>query len=383
MPCIGHSVQNRDSNAVVTVAARRKRNKEPPCSWARTNTAGADSSNSVPVLVRLAISGFILIRQDLDNAAAAGALLVSAGIGLPPQPELYEHSQKMERLLNILVTFTLIEMMVAIGLSVTVADLLMAARSWRLFVRALLANYVCVPAAVIVLLLLVDPHPMVAAGFLVLAVCPGAPYGPPLTVVAKGNAPLAIGWMALLAGSSAIIAPLALRGLLPLVSANDPPVIASSQMAITLLLTQLVPLSLGIATRHWRPTVAVRMQQPANLLSKVLNLLTIGLILFTQFDLLAEIRPRGFIGMAILLAVSWTAGWLFGGPAAGTRKALAVTTSLRNFGVGLVIATNSFSNTPAVTAITAYGIMSLFTTIGLAMLARRLTARGDRLPPDG
>jgi BASS family bile acid:Na+ symporter len=121
------------------------------------------------------------------------------------------------------------------------------------------------------------------------------------------------------------------------------------------------------------------MQKPANLLSKVLNLLTIGLILFAQFELLAEIRPRGFVGMIVLLAVSWTAGWLFGGRAADTRKALAVTTSLRNFGVGLVIATSAFANTPAVTAIIAYGIISLFTTLGLAIAAGRLTARAGQM----
>jgi BASS family bile acid:Na+ symporter len=124
------------------------------------------------------------------------------------------------------------------------------------------------------------------------------------------------------------------------------------------------------------------MQKPANLLSKVLNLLTIGLILFAQSNLLADVRPHGFLGMLILLAASWTTGWILGGPAADSRKALAVTTSLRNFGVGLVIATSAFANTPAVTAIVAYGIISLFATIGLAMLTGRWKPRVDP-PPAG
>jgi BASS family bile acid:Na+ symporter len=86
--------------------------------------------------------------------------------------------------------------------------------------------------------------------------------------------------------------------------------------------------------------------------------------------------------MLVLLAVSWTTGWVFGGPTIAIRKALAVTTSLRNFGVGLVIATTAFADTPAATAIIAYGIISLFATIGLAMLAGRLKSRVDPLPPD-
>ena len=92
-----------------------------------------------------------------------------------------------DRLINILVTVTLIEMMAAIGLGVTFAELAGVARDWRLVARASLANYVCVPAAAVGLLLLFHAHPMVAAGFLILAACPGAPFGPPFTAIARGN----------------------------------------------------------------------------------------------------------------------------------------------------------------------------------------------------
>jgi BASS family bile acid:Na+ symporter len=282
-----------------------------------------------------------------------------------------------EQLINVLVTITLIEMMVTIGLSVTVADLAIVARHWQLIIRAALSNYVCVPAAAVLLLRLFDPHPMVAAGFLVLSVCPGAPYGPPLTAVAKGNVQVAVGLMVLLAGSSAIVAPIALRGLMPLVSDSDSMSIDLGRVVITLLLTQMLPLCLGIAVRHWWPTTADRVQKPATLVSKVLNLFTVGLILATQFAMLTEIRPRGYVGMVALLLISWTAGWLVSGPSSDMRKALAVTTSLRNFGIGLVIATNAFAGTPAVTAVVAYGLVSLFGTMALAVLAGTLMSRGE------
>ena len=60
----------------------------------------------------------------------------------------------IDKLINFLVTITLIEMMVAIGLGVTFADLVAVARNWRLVARAALANYVCVPVATVGLLLL-------------------------------------------------------------------------------------------------------------------------------------------------------------------------------------------------------------------------------------
>src|SRR5205823_6151747 len=143
----------------------------------------------------------------------------------------------IDRLLNVLVTITLIEMMVAIGLGVTFVDLAGVARNWRLVARAILANYVCVPAATVGLLLLFDAHPMVAVGFLILAVCPGAPYGPPFAAIAKGNVASAVGLMVILAGSSAILAPILLHILLPLASGNESLTVDATKIAVTLLVT--------------------------------------------------------------------------------------------------------------------------------------------------
>ncbi len=82
----------------------------------------------------------------------------------------------MDQLINILVTITLVELMAAIGLGVAFADVIRVAANWRLLAQAALANYVCVPAAAVGLLLLFQAEPMVAAGFLICAVCPGAWY---------------------------------------------------------------------------------------------------------------------------------------------------------------------------------------------------------------
>jgi BASS family bile acid:Na+ symporter len=272
-----------------------------------------------------------------------------------------------DRLINILVLITLIEMMVAIGLGVTFPELLRVARNWRLVTRAALANYVCVPAVTVGLLLLFAPRPLVAVGFLILAVCPGAPYGPPLTALARGDVSVAVGLMVLLAGSSAVLAPLLLYFLLPRVSANEPLTVDAARIVVTLLATQLVPLGVGMAVRQRRPRLAERLLKPAQLGSKVLNLAAVGLILVTQFHLLMETPARGFIGMLILLLAGWAAGWLLGGPGPDTRKAMTLTTSLRNVGVGLVIATGSFPGTPALTAVLVYGLFGVVGTLFLAL----------------
>jgi BASS family bile acid:Na+ symporter len=143
--------------------------------------------------------------------------------------------------------------------------------------------------------------------------------------------------------------------------------------------TQLLPLVVGLAVRHWLPAVAEVIQRPANVLSMLLNLAAVGCILATQYHLLLEIRPIGFVGMFVLLVASWAAGWLLGGGIPGTSKAMTLTTALRNVGVGLVIATGSLADTPAVTAVLAFGLLGI---LGSALLALAW-GRGQSLVAEG
>ena len=279
-----------------------------------------------------------------------------------------------DRLLNILVTVTCIEMMVAVGLDVSLAELTRAGREWRLVARALLANYVGVPVVAVGLLLLLHTHPMVAAGFLIVASCPGAPFGPPITAIARGNLAVSAALMVILAGSSVVATPFLLRVLLPLVSGGESLRIDPARLGGTLLLVQFVPLCVGLAVPRWSPTLAARLQNPATLVGRALGLVAVGSILIARFRMLTAIRPSGFAGMVVLLIASLASGWFAGGPDRMDRKAVALATSLRNVGVGLVIATGSFAGTPAVSAALAYGIVEIVGSLLLAMMWGRGTA---------
>lgn len=281
----------------------------------------------------------------------------------------------LDRLINILVTITLIEMMVLIGLRVTFAELGRVAGNWRLVGRAAVANYLLVPAVAVGLLVWFDANPMVAAGFLILAVCPGAPFGPPFAGIARANVPIAVGLMVILAGSSAVISPLLLQLLLPWISGGEAPRIDLPGMLGALLITQLLPLLCGLLMRHRRPQLADRLLDPLELVSKILNLGVAGLILATQFSMLLDIQLRGFVGMLILLVASLVIGWLAGGAGGDVRRTMALTTALRNVGVGLVIVTANFSGTPAVSAALAYGIVEVLGSLLVAVWWGRRAAK--------
>ncbi len=272
----------------------------------------------------------------------------------------------IDKVINLLATVVLMEMMLTIGLGVRFSDVTAVARRTGLVIRAAVANYVLAPAVAVGLLILFHAHPMVAAGFLIAAVCPGAPYGPPFTSIAKGSVTTSVGLMAILAGSSAVIAPLLLILCLPWVAGDMPLKVNAVKMVSTLLFSQFIPLCIGILIRSKNPDVAERWKGPCSRLSAVLNLVVLSAILLIQYRMLADIPLRGYIGMLALVAATVLASLIFGGTSRPERVSMVFATSVRNVGVSLVIATGSFPGTPAITSATAYAI---FQTVVMALVA--------------
>jgi len=258
--------------------------------------------------------------------------------------------------------------MLAIGLAVHLSEIFAAARKTRLVVLALVANFVLVPVATVGLLYVFQPEPLIAAGFLILAVCPGAPFGPLFANIAKGDVPSAIGLMVILAGLSAILSPLLLGALLGQFLPAGDVHISPLTIVQSLVVTQILPLVVGIAIYEKLPVLARAVAKPISLVANVLLLSVVVLLLVAQFSTLAQIHLRGWFGMLLLLAISLAIGWVCGGPALATRKTLAVTTASRNAAVALVIVASSFAGTAAATAVIAFALLSIFGTLISAIL---------------
>lgn len=262
-------------------------------------------------------------------------------------------------------------LMLSMAFQVSLATALAAARPPSLMIRCLVANYVLVPAIALGLLWAFHAHPLVWIGFFILAVCPGAPVGPPLTALANGNLSLAIAMMILLAGLSTILAPSLLSIFLAWAVPDSNLHVDFLAVVRTLLIAQLAPLALGFVVHQFAPTLTAKLVRPVGLLANVLMLALIVAIIASEYHTLADIKAKGWFGMALLLAASLAVGWWLGGSDRSNRTALAVTTGPRNAAVGLAIATGNFAGTPVVTAVVAYGIASMIGTMVFAMMLSR------------
>jgi BASS family bile acid:Na+ symporter len=153
-------------------------------------------------------------------------------------------------------------------------------------------------------------------------------------------------------------------------------------IAKTLVVFQLLPLAIGLIIHQSCLHLTRRVARPIQLLANALMAALIVAIIGAQYQTLAEIRLRGWAGMATLLLASLGIGWICGGANKAARKAIAITTAPRNAAVGLAIATSNFAGTPAVTAAVAYGLVSMIGALGFALVARGVGVTGSGLPSE-
>ena len=100
--------------------------------------------------------------------------------------------------------------MLAMGLSLTIPQIIQTLKNVRLVILALLANFVLVPLLAYLILLVIPLEQSLRVGLIVLATAAGAPFLPKLVQGARGNIAFGVGLMVLLMVVTIIYMPLVL-----------------------------------------------------------------------------------------------------------------------------------------------------------------------------
>jgi bile acid:Na+ symporter, BASS family len=259
--------------------------------------------------------------------------------------------------------------MLAMGLGLTVGQIITPLRNARLVVLSLLANFVLMPLAAVALAALLRLDQPLGVGLLLLGTAAGAPFLPKLAQIAKGNLAFAVGLMVLLMVVTVGYLPLVLPVLLPGVSVNP------AKIARSLFLLMLLPLAGALAVKA-RFAVAAARTKPV--LDRVSNLSLILLVLLITAaninNVLAVFGTHGILAGLLFIAVGFGMGWLLGGPGMDTRRVLALGTAQRNIAAALVVGSQSFRDPKVVVMVVVVAIVSLLV---LMPLSRLLAKRGS------
>jgi BASS family bile acid:Na+ symporter len=257
--------------------------------------------------------------------------------------------------------------MLAMGLGLTVGEIIGPLRNARLVALSLVANLVLMPLVAVALAKLLRLDAPFGVGLLVLATAAGAPFLPKLAQIAKGNLAFAVGLMVLLMVVTVVYIPLVLPLLLPGVSVNP------AKIASSLFLLMLLPLAGALVVKAKRPAFAARVKPFFDKASNLGLIALIALQIVVNFtSVISVVGTRAILAGVLFIAIGFGIGQLLGGPAADTRPVLGLGTAQRNIAAALVVASQSFSDPKVVVMVVVIAVVSLVTLMPLA----RWLARG-------
>lgn len=168
--------------------------------------------------------------------------------------------------------------------------------------------------------------------------------------------------MAILCMLSVVTIPVSLLLLLPGDVAVDPLAIGRMVLGV-----QLVPLLLGLGMSFAVPSLADRLYPPVQRLSDYTFVGLIVLLVVVYSDSMVSLVGTGTLGIpTVAVGAALVLGYGLGGPARGTREALATTTAARNAAIALFIATTGFSDPNVLTTVLAFSFIGV---VGSGLIA--------------
>lgn len=263
--------------------------------------------------------------------------------------------------------------MLAMGLSLTVPEIVAPLKNVRLVILALAVNFIAVPLVVWGIQAVMNLDQDIYTGLLLMATAAGAPFLPKLAQAAKGNAAFSVGLMVLLMVVTIIYMPIVLPLFLSGVEINP------WDIARSLIVMMLIPLGIGLFMKARWPDTANGLQPLMSSASSfAILLLLVGAIILQWESIVSLIGTGGIVAIVIFLAISFVLGYFAGGSDPGTRSVMGLGTAQRNLSAALVVGAQNFSDSPnvLVTVIVA-GLVGLVLLLPLAAELGKRAATGS------
>ena len=270
-------------------------------------------------------------------------------------------------------TFILTSML-AMGLSLTIKQIMDPLRNTRLVLLGLLANFVLVPALAYLITVVIPLDDDLATGLIIVGTAAGAPFLPKLVQLAKGSAAFSVGLMTLLMVVTVIYLPIVLPLLLPGAS------VSPWDIAKSLIVSMLLPLGIGLFIKARYSDTAAHLQPIMSHVSSVAIVLMLVTILVLEFStIIGTIGTGGILAALLFLVGALLIGLLLGGKDASMRSVMGLGTGQRNLAAAMLVAGQNFSSKPNVLVmvmlVAIFGLILLGVVAG--EMAKRVQAPGE------
>lgn len=233
-------------------------------------------------------------------------------------------------------------LMLGAGLKIEFRQVIDLTRRFRLVVIGVLANFLVVPLLIYLCIAWLPLPPDIKIGIMLMAAAPVAPMAPsPFVEKARGDVVYSVGLMTLSAvlciGLTPLILSLSLPRSLGGVALNP------LQIVKTLLMVQLIPVCTGMVVCRMSSTWAQRLLMWVPTIGQIGLVTGVGLLIAQQGSQMLSIGLPACVIMVFLVILSLCVGdWMLIGESRSTRRALAISTAIRNVPLAFLIAAENF-----------------------------------------
>jgi BASS family bile acid:Na+ symporter len=268
---------------------------------------------------------------------------------------------------NYAIWIFVISSIAAMGLNLTIAEVLAPWKKKWLLSISLIANFIVVPLFALLVLYLFPLDLDLATGLLIVAAAAGAPSLPKAMDIIGGNVAYAVGLTMILILVTIFYMPFMLPYLIEGVQVDQ------SSTALYLIIFMLIPLVITMAIRAKIPQVAQKLHPFVDRISDlsiIAVLLIYTIALFTSDFSVKAGTLLGLKGIAVAILFilgSFAIGYVLGGPDLRNRQVLAFGTGFRNVSAALVVVSANFTDPQIlfmVLVIAVFGIIFMMITGG-------------------
>jgi bile acid:Na+ symporter, BASS family len=264
--------------------------------------------------------------------------------------------------------------MFGIALDVRVVDLKAVFVQPKAPLVGLTAQFLLLPAATFALTRILDPAPSIALGMILVGCCPGGNISNIVTHLAKGNTGLSIG----MTGVATIVAAVATPANFAFWGSLDPGtrevlrsiVLDPVDLAITIALLLVIPVTAGVLLRLRRPEVAQRLHTPARIISIVFFVAFVAIAFASNVEhftaLIGVVALAVFLHNAVALALGYGAAAALRLPERD-RRAVSIEVGIQNSALALVVIFGFFGGLGGMALIAAWwGIWHILAGLAVA-----------------
>jgi BASS family bile acid:Na+ symporter len=276
----------------------------------------------------------------------------------------------MASLARIAVLFFAITSMASVGLAHSFKEIVYPLRNVRGLIRVLVANFILVPILGIAVARMLPLTPALEVGLILVAMAAGAPFLVKLTKHAEHDVALSATLLVLLLPATVIYMPL----VVPLALSDAQ--IHAGAIAMPLLFTMLLPLTIGLTLHQRFPELAEGLQPIMGKTSSLMLIVLVAATVLANFEGVLNVFGTGAILAAILLVGgAFLIGYALGGHDPEKRGVLALGTAQRNISAATVVATQGFEDSGILVMVITSSLVGFALLFPAASVLRQRAAR--------